>query len=200
MSSRNRALVKQSPGQVTITNVPHDLPVRPGYLLVRTHAVALNPADWTDVDYADGYDGCIVGLDYAGVVLEVGQQGITRSFRVGDRIAGYSHGCNAVQPSDGGFAQYILVKADIQFHIPDSWSFERAASLGVGVMTAAIGLFHEMKLAPPRDPALLKESNTTPNTQDSWVLIYGGSSATGSIAIQLAKLHVPFFRNPPLSV
>jgi NADPH:quinone reductase-like Zn-dependent oxidoreductase len=187
MPSKNRAIVKQKPGQAIITNVPVP-PLRPGYMLVRTHAVALNPADWTDVDYS-GYYGCIVGVDYAGVVVEVGGQTV-RSFKTGDRVAGSAHGCNTLQPSDGAFAQYILVKTDMQIHIPDSMSFEEAASLGVGILTSGMGLFHEMGLPPPADPPSEENFSSSATENSSWILIYGGSSATGSIAIQLAKLQV----------
>lgn len=126
MSSKNRAIVKQTPGQIIITDVPVPS-LRPGYMLVRTHAVALNPADWTDVDH-NYCCGCVVGLDYAGVVVQRGEQ-ITRSFKPGDRVAGAAYGCNPIHPSDGAFAQYILVKADLQMHIPDRMTLKRPRRL-----------------------------------------------------------------------
>jgi len=56
-------------------------------------------------------------------------------------------------------------------------SFEDAATLGVGLTTVAQGLYQELGL--PLPPAKVQEP-----TQ---VLIYGGSTATGTLAIQFAK-------------
>lgn len=64
--------------------------LRPGYVLVKTVAVALNPTDWTSLD-ALGEPGTIVGCDYAGIVEQVGSGGNSR-FKKGDRIAGFAHG------------------------------------------------------------------------------------------------------------
>lgn len=60
--------MKKTTGNAVVSDilVPN---LRDGYMLVKTAAVALNPADWTDIDYDGGYEGCVVGLDYAGTVI-----------------------------------------------------------------------------------------------------------------------------------
>jgi NADPH:quinone reductase-like Zn-dependent oxidoreductase len=178
LPSQRRAIVKESPRQATITSVPMpDVP--PGYLLVQTHYVALNPADWTDID-GEEYIGCVIGLDYAGTVVQVGEQ-VNRAFKSGDRGAGISHGCNILHPDYGAFSEYILVKADAQMKVPGTMNLEEAASMGVGVITATMGLYRQLGLPLP---GLENVSSNDPE----WILIYGGSSATGSLAIQFAKL------------
>jgi NADPH:quinone reductase-like Zn-dependent oxidoreductase len=201
------ALAKVSPGQAVITTQPMPA-LRPGYMLVQNKAVALNPADWTDIDYVgppdipneavplsqSRYEGCTTGLDYAGIVVKVeplvnvtGESKL-RTFQPGDRVCGSSHGCNAFNIEHGAFADYIVVKTDLQMHIPDHMNFEDAASLGVGVLSAGMGLFHVSGHGIPSD--LLSEAIVPGgNSNDKgWILVYGGSTATGSIAIQLAKL------------
>ena len=62
--------------------------------------------------------------------------------------------------------------------IPDFLTFEDAATLGVGVTAVGQTLYMTLKLPLPTEPA------KTPFP----VLIYGGSTATGTLAIQYAKL------------
>lgn len=84
----NRGLVKKSTGSAVVSEVA--IPkLRDGYMLVKTAAVALNPADWTDIDYEGAYEGCLVGLDYAGTVISTSAWGPTeRTFKKGDRVCG----------------------------------------------------------------------------------------------------------------
>lgn len=64
--------------------------VRDDWILVETKAVALNPADWKHIDYAFADAGSRLGVDYAGVVLEVGKN--VTQYKKGDRVAGFCHG------------------------------------------------------------------------------------------------------------
>ncbi|KAL3958295.1 hypothetical protein ACCO45_006457 [Purpureocillium lilacinum] len=143
---------------------------------IRTIAVAVNPCDWKQVDGL-GTPGVLLGCDYAGVVEEVGP-GVRRPFQKGDRVCGFAHGANTTFPEDGAFAETIIAKADVQMRMPDHLSFEDAATLGVGISTVALGLYRNLDLTLPARQA----PHRTP------ILIYGGSTATGVVAIQFAKL------------
>lgn len=162
-------------GKAEIQTVP--LPkLRDTYVLVKVEAVALNPTDWKHIDYL-ATPGATVGCDFAGTVEEVGSK-VTKSWKKGDRIAGFTHGVNAVEKEDGCFAQYCMAKGDVQMKIPDNLSFEDAATLGVGVSTVGQGLYQSLQLPQPSSPA----------KEPIYLLVYGGSTATGSLAIQYAKL------------
>ncbi|KAF7505602.1 hypothetical protein GJ744_000611 [Endocarpon pusillum] len=66
-----KAVVIQAPKQVAVVT-DRPLPkLRPGYLLVKVCAVALNPIDWKRIDLV-GQAGALAGSDYAGVVEEIG--------------------------------------------------------------------------------------------------------------------------------
>jgi len=165
------------PGKASlVTDRPYPK-ARPGYVLVDVKAVALNPTDWKHVDFINSHKGSVLGCDYAGVVAETGT-GYSTSWKVGDRICGFAHGGNELQEEDGAFAERIAVKADVQMHIPEKMSFEDAATLGVAVITCGQGLFQQMGLDWPNKPS----------TSGDFIFIYGGSSATGTIGIQFAKL------------
>tara|TARA_R110002060_G_scaffold26003_6_gene35512 strand:- start:439 stop:798 length:360 start_codon:yes stop_codon:yes gene_type:complete len=85
---------------------------------------------------------------------------------------------NEVHKEDGAFGNIITAKGDIQIKIPDNLSFEEASTLGVGIMTVGQGLYQSLQLPLPNKPA----------TEKTYLLIYGGSTATGALAIQFAKL------------
>ena len=170
-----KAITVTAPKQANlVSDRPHPA-LRDDYILVKTVSVALNPTDWKHVEFL-APPGVLVGCDYSGIVEEVGKS-VKKPFKKGDRICGFAHGSNAVQHEDGSFAEYIVVKGDVQFHVPERLSFQEAATLGVGVHTTAQGLYQSLQLALPTEPV----KDQTP------ILIYGGSTATGTLAIQFAK-------------
>lgn len=164
-----------------------DTPVpalRPGYVLVKVVCVALNLCDAKNV-FVLGQDvaGTVLGTDYAGVVEETGI-GYSKIWKKGDRIFGFVMGGNVSHPTDGAFAEYAAVKADVQYSIPHGMDFEEAASLGVSLSTAAMGICHKLHI----ELDLEKQENEITEGEKGRVFIYGGSTATGTMGIQLAKL------------
>jgi NADPH:quinone reductase-like Zn-dependent oxidoreductase len=140
--------------------------------------VALNPTDWRHIDFVP-CNGAIVGCDYSGIVEAAGSN-VKKAFKKGDRVAGFVHGSNAVRSNGGAFAEYVIAKGDIQIHIPEFMSFEAAATFGVGLTTVGQNLYQSMELPFPGDGSSELEGAS--------ILIYGGATATGTLAIQLAKL------------
>lgn len=170
---------------VTIGNqaqLVHDRPLpklRDDYVLVKPHAVALNPTDWKHIAYGRAMDGALVGCDYAGVVQEVGKS-VSKKWQKGDSICGVVHGSNLIQGEDGAFAEYIVAKGDVQMRKPTNLSYAKAATISLGAITVGQGLYQKsLRLNLPTDPT---------TTQD-YVLIYGGGTSVGGLAIQFAKLY-----------
>ena len=200
MALQNNGIVKMAREHAVLTSIP--IPrVRDDYILVKTMAVALNPTDWQTLDepFKPGTTHSLLGCDSAGIVVEVGKS-VTKKFKKGDRIAGMAHGgkfllirekvgCadaavqgNDLEPEDGTFAEYIVVKGDIAMHIPPNISFEEAATLGCGIATIALGMYRYLGLPLLTLPLEERRSDGPP------ILIYGASSATGTLAVQFAKL------------
>lgn len=91
---------------------------------------------------------------------------------------------NDLNPKTGAFARYIAVKGDLQLLIPEQVSFEAASSVAVGVATNGFGPYKILELPWPGKAKGLAATSKT-------LFVYGGSTATGTIAIQFAKLRVP---------
>jgi NADPH:quinone reductase-like Zn-dependent oxidoreductase len=79
---------------------------------------------------------------------------------------------------DGAFAEHVAAKGDLQLKIPDYMTFEEAATLGAGIITVGQSLYESLELPWPEDLPM----------KPFPILIHGGSTATGSLAIQFAKL------------
>lgn len=79
------------------TNVPRpELP--DDCVMIKTMAVSINPTDWKHIDFIST-KGATAGCDYSGVVEELGAAVDKNSIKVGDRVAGYTHGCKWSQSS-----------------------------------------------------------------------------------------------------
>ncbi|CCF34701.1 TOXD [Colletotrichum higginsianum] len=173
-----KAVIIQGRGQAAITTSA--LPkLRDGYILVKIAAVAINPSDWKHVDFMWVGDptGTRPGLEYAGVVVDVGP-GVDKDFKAGDRVFGIINGSNVRQKEDGAFAEYAVAKAALQMKIPDHVDDTEAAAITSGLVAVGQGLYQALELPLP----------TSPSPEPIPLLIYGGSTASGIMGIQFAKL------------
>nr|BBH86802.1 hypothetical protein KTC_15530 [Thermosporothrix sp. COM3] len=174
-------LAAQKPLEVKSALYPQP---REGEIVVKNHAVAINPIDWGMQLFGTllfpwiTYP-FILGGDLAGEVVEVGE-GVTR-FSVGDRVLALAAGTDKTRNSsaEGAFQQYTLVLAHMAAPIPPTMSYENACVLPLTLSTAACGLFHKDHLA-------LHYPSATPQPTGKTLLIWGGSTSVGSNAIQLA--------------
>ena len=109
----------------------------------------------------------IPGTDVAGVVAELGE-GVAE-FAIGDRVFGET--ITGHQWKNGGsFAEFVAVDTATLRPIPDSVSFEVAASVPTSGRIAYRTMTEEGKVQPGND-----------------VLINGAGGAVGTVALQVAK-------------
>ena len=151
------------PEVMKLEEVP-DLVPGPGQVMVRVHAVGVNPVESyvrtgtyamkPNLPYTPGNDG-------AGVILAVGA-GVT-SVKTGDRV--YTSGALS-----GTYAEQTLCLEAQVHRLPDNVSFEQGAAMGVAYGTAYRGLFQ-------RGDAKAGET----------VLVHGASGGVGTAAVQLAR-------------
>ncbi|WP_250005638.1 zinc-binding alcohol dehydrogenase family protein [Actinoplanes sp. M2I2] len=159
-------------------------PPGPDQIVVRNHAVAVNPLDWViqvagRVAYSWLTYPAVVGADLAGEVVETGSA-VTR-FRAGDRVLALAVGTDrdVDSPAQGAFQQYTVVPEVLAAPIPASLSYRDAAVLPLGLSTAACSLFQTTHLGLRLPVAGAPPAGAT-------VLIWGGSTSVGVNAIQLA--------------
>jgi len=149
-------------------------------VVIKNHAVAVNPVDWKiqDYDFFVKYP-TVLGTDVAGEVHEVGE-GVTH-VKKGDRVLGHAHSLIASNPEEGGFNLFTLCNALVVQKIPSSMDYTSATVLPLAISTAATCLFKKETIALP-----LPTSTTKPSPTNKSVLVWGGSSSVGAVAIQLA--------------
>jgi len=133
-------------------------------VLVRVHAVGVNPGDW---QIRSGLAGDRFGLPYipgwdvSGIVEDAGA-GVT-GFRPGDAVYGMT-------ANSGGCAEYVSVPATNLAHLPRALDFVEAAALPQSGFTAWHALFEQGRLEPGQT-----------------VLINGAAGGVGHLAVQLAR-------------
>ena len=149
-------------------------------ILVRNHAVAINPVDSSlqSLAFFPLNYPTILGQDIAGEVVAVGPN-VTR-FKKGARVLGHGVGMATKQPQHNAFQAYTVVQTNMASEIPEGISFESAAVIPLGLSTAASGLFQDgfLNLQFPTVPPQKLTGKT--------LLIWGGASSVGCNAIQLA--------------
>ncbi|KAE8153455.1 chaperonin 10-like protein [Aspergillus avenaceus] len=150
--------------------------LRPDEVLVHVRYVALNPFDAKSVDLSPSV-GATVGCDFSGDVVATGSPTMLKP-RIGDRVSGCVFGNNPDRLDNGAFAEYVAIPAELLFVIPKELSYEAAATLGVGLATVGMALYLSLGLPLP--------GSSSP-TNPSYVLVYGGSTATGTLAIQMLR-------------
>ncbi|KAL1672235.1 chaperonin 10-like protein [Schizophyllum commune] len=143
-------------------------------IVVRVRAAGLNPTDWKHALGQWGTPGTILGCDAAGDVVKVGAA--VKHLKVGDRAAGFNFG-GSWQTDNGAYAEYVRFKAHVSFKLPDDMTYEEAASFPIPHLTAAQAFYMRLNIPKPL---------TTPANES--ILIWGGSTAVGHHAVQLAKL------------
>lgn len=153
-----KALVLKEKGIIELREVPKPI-VTKGKALIRVKAAGLNRRDdWIrEGKYPNIKFGCIMGSDGAGVVEEVGDENdqpwvgqevvINPNIDWGSDLEVQSARYTILgMPTDGTFAEYVVVPIDRLHHKPFHLDFLQAAVLPLGGLTAFRALFRRGEL------------------------------------------------------
>jgi NADPH:quinone reductase-like Zn-dependent oxidoreductase len=155
------------PDVLRLEDAPVPVPAA-GEVLIRVHAAGINPVDWKIREgrlkgRVEHRLPLILGWDVAGVVETLGP-GVTQ-FKTGDAV--YARPDIA---RDGGYAEYITVRAGEVALKPKSLDFIHAAAVPLAALTAWQALFDAAKLVAGQR-----------------ILIHAGAGGVGSYAVQFAR-------------
>ena len=165
------AIVQDTEGKPELAEIPIPT-LTPGTLLVKVFAVALDPSDYK-MGAAFPTPSAVIGSKSGGTVIAVASVTDT-DLRPGDVVAGGSHGSNSGNPENGAFSINVCARAPLTIRFTPTAKLvsEQTATLATAL-------------------ALLPSSLEQPSKKPMPVLVYGGSTATGTIAIQLLRLFGP---------
>ncbi|KAK8165597.1 hypothetical protein BKA80DRAFT_190561, partial [Phyllosticta citrichinensis] len=183
-------------------------------ILIQVLAIGLNPVDWKGPDYGFGQPSYpwVNGRDFAGIVVRPPRK--SSRIQSGDVVFGPSTDYRDVRKA--AYQEYVVTTDSNVARIPKGYSVKHGAALGVAFVAAAIGLgssfgldFGDLGADVPAGPNLHALSRAVERSKipedirtevfDSlpsherpqkgeWIVIWGGSSTTGVMALQLAKL------------
>lgn len=151
------------PEVIVIERIPRPEPAT-GQVLVRIKAAGVNPADWkmgggAFKQFMPLPFPWIPGIEGAGVVEAVGPE--VKTLKPGQAVYG---------AFGNSYAEYAVVPATEIYLKPEHLSFEQAASVPVGALTAW--------------QAVVEEAEVQPGQR---VLVHGGAGGVGLYAVQLAR-------------
>ena len=154
-----------------IEDVPNPIELRdvampttgPTQALVKVHAAGLNRGEFIKGHGLHGSQGAkAIGMEAAGEIVAIGDKvSAMSSFKVGDRVMAR---CGA------SFSEFALMNVQEMMTIPDSMSWEEAASVPITFLVTYDLLVQQGKL----------------KTND-WMLINGVSSGVGVASLQMGK-------------
>jgi len=142
--------------------------IAPDEVLIKVAACGINPIDWKmrkgyAKDRAPISFPFILGWDVAGTIEKTGV--LVANFKPGDKVFTRNN-----TSRNGGYAEYVAVRASEIAAAPHSLSLIQSAGIPLACGTAWDGLFEQGNLKKGQS-----------------VLIHGGSGGVGTFAIQLAK-------------
>ncbi|TID28396.1 hypothetical protein CANINC_002574 [Pichia inconspicua] len=175
----SKALSYHNFWDLSLRNVPVSLDIKPHEVVVKVHAVSINPTDIITQSISLFFIGSylkVLGSDFAGEVYKAGARS---KFKEGDSIYGFT-----LNPfsSKGTFSEYIIVdtkKAIFCDKIPRKMLCEQAAAIPCCTATA----YGVLKTAIKRG----KKDYVKGALEGKKLLIIGAGTSVGSYAVEIAK-------------
>ncbi|EEP81633.1 predicted protein [Uncinocarpus reesii 1704] len=183
-------------------------------ILVQVRCVAVNPVDVKTLDLAPNV-GTTAGCEFAGDIVHVGPSVKNMRLKKGVAVFGVIQGNHFDRPDNGAWADFVAVASDLVYLLPPHFSYQEGASMGAALPTVGMALYYSWGLPLPyrqrqgfdaeikdreiyekggitaaagMDVGLAAQTGQKPSGSRPYVLVYGGSTTCGAMALQVLRL------------
>ncbi|PSK56012.1 hypothetical protein B9Z65_4890 [Elsinoe australis] len=177
MATHLAALLTKTGSPLTLTPLPTPTPSATE-VLIRVSAVALNPVDHKqrDAGFPPLPLPSVLGCDVSGTIASLGSS-VPSVLVPGARVAALATSFwNPGSLPHGSFQEYVLVPWQCVVPLPESVGLEEGAMMPLATLTALTG-WGAVGMSLEGHRAGEKEA----------VLVWGGASSVGTVAVQAAK-------------
>ncbi|RPD60291.1 GroES-like protein [Lentinus tigrinus ALCF2SS1-7] len=162
----------------------------PDSVLVKVEATALNPLDWKIQAYGLFVEHfpTVLGFDAAGPVVAVGEN--VTDVAVGDRVIAQGWFNPVEGTAHGTFQEYYDTPARFVAKVPETISYDEAATIPSCLGTAAFALYNKVSDENFSSSKLLAPwvEGGRGHYAGKPILVLAGASSVGQFVIQLARL------------
>ncbi|KAI8722873.1 PKS-ER domain-containing protein [Fusarium sp. LHS14.1] len=176
MADQPKSIYLTADGELIVQSVTENYTPGESECLIRVKYSGINPCDLNF--YYIGLNSFITGFELSGTVEQTGPNS---PFLVGDAVCGIAPLMMPMPSSLGTHQDFAIAKSELLYKVPDGLSLKDAGVICMAAHTAADALFNVLGLGfPAADvPGL--------DATGKGLLIWGGASGVGNMAIQMAK-------------
>ncbi|KAF5989592.1 ToxD-like protein [Fusarium bulbicola] len=172
----SKSIFLSAQGKLLVQPVTEKYTVEGSLCLIRVNHSAINLCDYNF--FYMGLNSFITGFEMSGTVEK---NGPNSQFQVGDAVFGVSPVVIPMPSSHGTHQDLVVARSELLYKIPAGISAKHASVICMPAQTAADALFNVIGLGIPAAGA----AGIDPVGKG--ILIWGGASSVGMMAIQLAK-------------
>ena len=174
--SRSKSIYLNSNGELSVKEVTETYTPQGSQSLIKVQYSGINQCDLNF--FHAGLHSFVTGFDLSGTVVETGP---TSPFKAGDVVCGLSP-VGFPKPSSVGTHQDLAIaEANLLFTVPAGLELKDAGAVCLTAQTAIDALFNGLGFGLPEANLEGKDPKNHP------ILIWGGASSVGTLAIRIAK-------------
>ncbi|GAM36633.1 hypothetical protein TCE0_018r05868 [Talaromyces pinophilus] len=173
----NKCIFVDAANELSVREIPEFYRPRGSQSLVKVRYSGINPADLNHTKHL-GMNNNVCGYEICGTVIEAGE---TSRYTVGDIVFGSNKPGRSKPAYHGGHQDFAILESDtMSMKLPSQVPNADAAALGIMVRSAGDALINLFEIPFPA-------INVHGPPAAGGLLVWGGASAVGTAAIQLAK-------------
>lgn len=165
-----------STGDLIVQKATETYTIKESQCLVRVDYSGINHCDLNF--FYMGLNSFITGFEFSGIVERAGSDA---PFKAGDAIFGISPVIYPMPSAYGAHQDLMVAQSELLYHVPADVSPKDASAICVAAHTATDALFNVIGAGLPAADV----SGVDPTGKG--ILIWGGASSVGIMAIQIAK-------------